>query len=82
MSDDDAKKDNESNNTTFLIIFFRFVITFSVCASIWHIYAMKPGGDGSLIPPSFTFSKNAKIILNGAVKEKGKLISEAGIKAN
>ena len=42
----------------------------------WHIYAMKPGGDGSLIVPSFSFDKNAKVKLTGNVKEKGKLISK------
>jgi len=42
----------------------------------WHIYAFKPGGDGSLISPEITFSKNSNITLNGSVKEKGKLISE------
>ena len=42
----------------------------------WHIYAFKPGGDGSLIPPVITFSKNSNITLTGNVKEKGKLISE------
>ncbi|MFI5196501.1 MAG: cytochrome c biogenesis protein CcdA [Chitinophagales bacterium] len=42
----------------------------------WHIYAFKPGGDGSLYPPAITFNKNGKVILVGTVKEKGKLISE------
>ena len=42
----------------------------------WHIYAFKPGGDGSLIPPEIKFSKNNKVTLIGNVKEKGKLISE------
>jgi thiol:disulfide interchange protein DsbD len=42
----------------------------------WHIYAFKPGGDGSLYPPAITFAKNSKVTLAGEVKEKGKLISE------
>jgi thiol:disulfide interchange protein DsbD len=42
----------------------------------WHIYAMKPGGDGSLIAPEFKFASNDKVKLNGSVKEKGKPISE------
>ena len=42
----------------------------------WHIYAMKPGGDGSLFPPEITFAKNTQLTLDGKVKEKGKLISE------
>ncbi|MGN6567221.1 MAG: cytochrome c biogenesis protein CcdA, partial [Flavipsychrobacter sp.] len=42
----------------------------------WHIYAMKPGGDGTLISPSFTFDKAAGLKLIGGIKEKGKLISE------
>ncbi len=43
----------------------------------WHIYAFQPGGDGSLFPPSFKFSPNANLKLKGAVKEQGKLVSEA-----
>jgi thiol:disulfide interchange protein len=42
----------------------------------WHIYAMKPGGDGSLYPPAIMFFKNGQVTRTGAVKEKGKLISE------
>jgi len=42
----------------------------------WHIYSLKPGGDGSLLSPSFTFDKNTKVTLHGEVKEVGKLISE------
>ena len=42
----------------------------------WHIYALKPGGDGSLISPSFHFDKSPKLKLTGSVKEKGKMISK------
>ncbi|MES2701633.1 MAG: cytochrome c biogenesis protein CcdA [Bacteroidota bacterium] len=42
----------------------------------WHIYAFKPGGDGTLLPPVIKFSKNAQVTLSGPVVEKGKLISE------
>lgn len=42
----------------------------------WHIYALKPGGDGMLMPPSVTFNKNNKLRLVGGLKENGKLISE------
>ena len=42
----------------------------------WHIYSLKPGGDGSLFPPAFTYNKNPKLKLIGDVKESGKLISE------
>jgi len=42
----------------------------------WHIYALKPGGDGTLISPSFTFNKATGLRLIGNVKEKGKLITE------
>ena len=37
----------------------------------WHIWSMKPGGDGSLIAPSFTFAPNSKVKLKGPVVEKG-----------
>ena len=42
----------------------------------WHIYAMKPGGDGTLIAPSITYNANPAVKLTGTVKEKGKLISQ------
>ena len=42
----------------------------------WHIWAFKPGGDGTLIPPTFDFDKNSNIKLIGDIKEKGKLITE------
>ncbi|WP_165836240.1 protein-disulfide reductase DsbD family protein [Taibaiella soli] len=42
----------------------------------WHIYAFDPGGDGSLLPPTFNFDKNANVVLKGKVKQHGKLISE------
>jgi thiol:disulfide interchange protein len=42
----------------------------------WHIWSMKPGGDGFQIPPSFKFDKNDKISLIGKTTEKGKKITE------
>jgi thiol:disulfide interchange protein DsbD len=42
----------------------------------WHIYAFKPGGDGSLISPTIKFTGSSKVVINGAVKEKGKLLTE------
>jgi hypothetical protein len=38
----------------------------------WHIWSLKPGGDGYEIAPSFTFDENAKVKLKGKVVEKGK----------
>jgi hypothetical protein len=38
----------------------------------WHIWSMKPGGDGYEIAPSFDFAKNPNVKLKGAVTEKGK----------
>jgi thiol:disulfide interchange protein DsbD len=43
----------------------------------WHIYSLVPGGDGSLIPPAFKFSKTNVFKLEGKIKEKGKLITES-----
>lgn len=40
----------------------------------WHIYSMKPGGDGSLIPPSFVYDKNSNYKLVGKTTEAGKLL--------
>jgi thiol:disulfide interchange protein len=42
----------------------------------WHIYSLKPGGDGSLYPPAILFFKNNRTTRIGKLKEKGKLISE------
>ncbi len=42
----------------------------------WHIYSLKPGGDGMEMPPEFKFDKNPAVTLVGDLKEKGKLISE------
>jgi thiol:disulfide interchange protein len=42
----------------------------------WHIWAFEPGGDGLLIPPSFTFNKNPDVKLIGRVKESGNKISK------
>lgn len=38
----------------------------------WHVWAMKPGGDGSLIPLSFSFDKNPNVKFVGGVKESNK----------
>lgn len=37
----------------------------------WHIWSMIPGGDGFLIPPSYTFDKNANLQLVGKTSESG-----------
>ncbi len=42
----------------------------------WHIFSLKPGGDGMQIPPSFTFSHNDNVKLNGPLIEQGKKITE------
>lgn len=43
----------------------------------WHVYALNPGGDGTLIPPSFQFNKNKNYTLAGKVREvNGKKITE------
>lgn len=42
----------------------------------WHLWSMDPGGDGLLLPPSFTFNKNKDIELSGKIKESGKRIDK------
>lgn len=42
----------------------------------WHIYSLKPGGDGMEMAPIIKFGANNNIKLIGSVKEKGKLITE------
>lgn len=41
-------------------------------APTWHIYALDPGGDGSMIAPSFAFAGNKQVKLLGKMKETGK----------
>lgn len=38
----------------------------------WHIWSLKPGGDGFQIVPSFTFNKDGMVKMKGKVTEKGK----------
>jgi thiol:disulfide interchange protein DsbD len=42
----------------------------------FHVFAFNPGGDGSQIPTTLTFSKNPNITFVGKTKEEGKLINE------
>lgn len=42
----------------------------------WHIWSMTPGGDGTLIAPSFTFNKDANLELVGNIKEEGVMKTE------
>ncbi len=42
----------------------------------WHLWSLDPGGDGMLVPPSFTFEKNSNIEVVGKIKEVGKKISK------
>ncbi len=48
----------------------------------WHVYAMQPGGDGSLKATKVSFRQDPKVKLVGGVKEKGKLISEVMIEGD
>ena len=38
----------------------------------WHIWSLKPGGDGMEIPPTFTFRHNDNVKLIGTITEHGK----------
>lgn len=53
-------------------IFFHVTLT-----DKWHIYALNPGGDGSMIPPSFSFDKAGNVKMVGKMKELGKPVTEA-----
>jgi thiol:disulfide interchange protein DsbD len=41
----------------------------------WHIWSIKPGGDGMEIPPTFKFSSNEKLKLHGTITEHGKKLT-------
>lgn len=45
-------------------------------ATGWHVYALDPGGDESLVPPTFTFTPNSKVKMIGKMKEMAKPITE------
>ncbi len=42
----------------------------------WHIYALDPGGDGTLTATKIVFNKSGNVTLIGGVKERGKLVTE------
>ena len=42
----------------------------------WHLWSIDPGGDGMLVPPTFTFQKNPDIQIIGKIQEKGKRIDQ------
>lgn len=55
----------------------RFEVFFHVkLAPNWHIYALNPGGDGTLLPPVFTFDDNKSVKLIGTPKEASKPVEE------
>lgn len=62
-----AEKTNDST--------FNIIITATI-AKGWHIFSFNPGGDGSLLPPDFSFTPNSNVKLLGKLKENGKLINE------
>jgi len=41
----------------------------------YHLYAQDAGGDGP-IPTAFTFTKNPVLLLDGKIKEVGKLVKK------
>lgn len=41
----------------------------------WHIWSLKPGGDGLQMPPEFQFDKNKNVTFNGNVTEHGHAIT-------
>lgn len=62
-----SQKENDST--------FNLVITVDLNKG-WHIFSFNPGGDGSLLPPEFTFEKNKDVTLHGKMKEQGKIAHE------
>ncbi len=42
----------------------------------WHVYAMDPGGDGTLIPVDIKFEPASNVKLKGKIAEHGKLVKE------
>ncbi len=60
----EAKK---KSGTTYQLIFHLNLKTAG-----WHIWSLQPGGDGTMIAPSFTFANNTRLKLKGSVTEKGK----------
>jgi thiol:disulfide interchange protein DsbD len=54
---------------------FNLNITANI-AKGWHIFSFTPGGDGSLLPPEFTFTPNKNVQLLGKMQESGKVLHE------
>ncbi|HEV7620258.1 MAG TPA: protein-disulfide reductase DsbD domain-containing protein, partial [Flavisolibacter sp.] len=52
----------------------------------WHLYAQVQPADAIAVPTSFSFNKNPLLIIDGKVKEQGKLIkfkdAKLGVTAN
>lgn len=42
----------------------------------FHIWSLKPGGDGFQIVPSFTFEKNTELKMLGSIIENGKIVTQ------
>ncbi|MDI9320013.1 MAG: cytochrome c biogenesis protein CcdA [Phycisphaerales bacterium] len=42
----------------------------------WHIYSLSPGGDGSLIAPSFAIKSPKTATIKGKIKEQGKVTTK------
>lgn len=42
----------------------------------FHIWSLKPGGDGFQVIPSFIFEENLNVAFIGKIEEQGKLITE------
>ncbi len=54
---------------------YKLIFHLTMKGAEWHIWSVKPGGDGMQEPPSFTFDKNAAVTLKGKITEKGKKIT-------
>jgi len=53
-----------------------YTVTISASLSpAWHIYSMNTPANGP-VPTSISFNKNPLVLLNGSIKENGKLKSE------
>lgn len=43
----------------------------------WHLWSLKPGGDGMQLPPEFVFENNPMVKQKGGVSEHGKKLSKS-----
>ena len=51
------------------------LVAHCLVAKGWHVFSLRPGGDGTIVPTAIAFTKNINTNFNGFLKERGKMIA-------